>query len=180
MRVRTAPGTPRWAAGALVAAVVLVGCSDPDQPSTLPRTTPTPTTSSPSPTPTSTEEQVEAAVRAYYAELNRALQTNDVAKLKTLVDKNCPCYNAVQVIERNAMERERTPDAAFSLRSVRVHDVAGKTAAAEVKYSVSAYDVLDANDRVVTHIKKQSSHFDLSLVHTDSGWVLANLFDLEA
>ncbi|MEP6760268.1 MAG: DUF6318 family protein [Sporichthyaceae bacterium] len=179
MRVRTAPWTPRWAAGALVAAVLVAGCSDPDQPGTVPRTTPPSTTMSQSPSPTSTEAQVEAAVRAYYAELNRALQTNNVSKLKQLVDKNCPCYNAVKVIERNATENERTPNASFKLQSVRVHDIAGKTAAAEVEYTVTAYDVLDANDHVVTHIKKQRSHFDLSLILGDSGWILANLFDLE-
>jgi hypothetical protein len=179
MRVGTALRTPRWAAWALVAGVLVAGCSDPDQPGTVPRTSPTAVMSTPSPTPASVEAQVEAAVRTYYAELNRSLQTNDVAKLKPLVDKNCPCYNAVKIIERNAVEKERTPDAAFHLESVRVHDVAGTTAAAEVKYTVHAYDVLDANDRVVTHIKRQRSHFDLSLVQVDRGWILANVFDLE-
>ena len=179
MRVRAVATRSRWAAVALVATVLLVGCSDPDQPGTAPRTTSTPTTGTPSPTPTTAEQQVEAAVRTYYAELNRAVQTNDASKLKTLIDKNCPCYNAVKVIERNASENERTPDALFTLQSVRVHDVVGSTAAAQVKYAVSAYDVLDADDDVVTHIKAQRSHFDLSFVRSGSDWILANLFDLE-
>jgi len=53
----------------LLAALVLgvvVACSDPDQPSTLPSDTPTPrsSSSSPSPSPETVEEQVEAAVAA--------------------------------------------------------------------------------------------------------------------
>jgi len=181
MRGRTAFWVPRWVGVALVAGLLLVGCSDPDEPATFPRTSdsPTPTSSSPSPTPTTPEAQVEVAVRTYYAELNRALQSNDVSDLKPLVDKGCPCYNAVKIIERNSVEKERTPDAAFSLKSVRVHDIFGTTAAAEVKYEVSAYDVIAEDGEIVTRIKAQRSHYDLSLVRTEAGWILANLFNLE-
>lgn len=179
MRVRTAPWTPRWAAGALVAAVVLGGCSDPDQPGTVPTTRPTPTTSTPSPSPKSTEDQVEAAVRTYYAELTKASSTNDTTRLKTLVARACPCYQPIAVIDNGAAKGERAPDAAWRLRGVRVHDIAGKTAAAEVKYHVTAYDVLDASGGVLTHIKASDSHLDLSLVESTEGWIISNVFDLE-
>jgi hypothetical protein len=179
MRVRTAPWTPRWAAGALVAAVVLAGCSDPDQPGTVPRTTPTPSTSSPSPSPTSTEDQVEAAVRAYYAELTRAVQTNDASMLKRMVARACPCYNAVKVVEGHAARGEMSPDTEYTLRSVRVHDVTGKLAAAEVRYRVNAYKVLDSSGNTIADIEAQRSHYDLSLAETKDGWIIVNLFDLE-
>ena len=171
--------SPRWAVGALVAGVLLVGCSEPDEPGTITRTTPTPTTSSPSPTPTTPEAQVEAAVRTYYAEFQQATRTNDASQLKRLLDEACPCYNAVRIIEKNVTEKETTPDVEFSLESVRVHDVFGKTAAAEVRFHVSEYDVLDEDGKVVAHIKEQSNHLDLSLVRSDSRWIVANLFDLE-
>jgi hypothetical protein len=77
------------------------GCSDPDQPSTLPSDTPTPTSSSASPTPSTPEQEIEAAVRAYYAELQRAAQTNDTSVLKTMSTKGCPCYRPVRVIDRS-------------------------------------------------------------------------------
>ena len=179
MRVRTAPWTPRWAAGALVAAVLVAGCSDPDQPGTVPRTTPPPTTMSPNPSPTSTEAQVEAAVRAYYAELTKASSSNDTSALKRLVQRGCPCYQPITVIDKGAARGERAPDAAWKVKSVRVHDVLGKTAAAEVKYHVTAYDVLDASGKVVTHIGPDNSHLDLSLVESSEGWILSNVFDLE-
>jgi hypothetical protein len=179
MRVGTALRTPRWAAWALVAGVLVAGCSDPDQPGTVPRTSPTPTSSSPSPTPTTVEAQVEAAVRTYYAELTKASSTNDTSTLKTLVARSCPCYRPISVIDRGAAKGERAPDAAWRLRSVRVHDIAGKTAAAEVKYHVTAYDVVDSSGRVLTHIKADESHFDLSLVESAEGWIISNVFDME-
>jgi hypothetical protein len=179
MRVRTAPRTPRWAAWALVAGVLVAGCSDPDQPGTVPRTSPTAIINTPSPTPTSTEAQVEAAVRAYYAELTKASSTNDTTTLKKLVARSCPCYQTIAVIDEGAAKGEHAPDAAWRLKHLRVHDIAGKTAAAEVKYHVTAYDVLDASGRVLTHIKADDSHFDLSLVDSAEGWIISNVFDLE-
>src|SRR4051812_16391754 len=77
--------------------------------------TPTPTMHSTTPTPTETPvaQQVETAVRAYYAELTRAAQTNDTSKLKTMLMKSCPCFNAVRILERNARLGRTTPDAAW-------------------------------------------------------------------
>lgn len=160
----------------------LAGCSEePGRAGTLPSRTasPTPTTTSASPTPTTVEEQVEAAVRAYYAELTRAAQTNDTTRLKTMVTRGCPCYRPVRVIERGARRGESTPDARWTIRTLRVHDIVGETALVEVRYDVSAYDVVDRSGKVLAHIGKQTSHFDLSLVKGDRGWVIGNLMDLE-
>ena len=168
---------------ALVAALLTVpGCSgDPEKPGTLP-------TRSQSPTPTSTsasaetpEEQVEAAVRAYYAELTRAAQTNDVSVLKGLMAKGCPCYRAVRVISQNKRQGETTPEAAFRITSLRVHDLEGDTALAEVETRGPAYAVLNEKGEVVDRVPSQQTHLDLSLVRDASGeWIIGNWFNLEA
>jgi hypothetical protein len=95
------------------------------------------------------------------------------------VERGCPCYQPIEVIDKGAAKGERAPDAAWQVKSVNVHDVAGKTAGAEVKYHVTAYDVLDASGRVLTHIKADDSHFDLSLIESSEGWIISNVFDLE-
>ena len=170
----------------LLAALVLgvvVACSDPDQPSTLPSDTPTPrsSSSSPSPSPETVEEQVEAAVRAYYAELTRAAQTNDTSILKTMSTKGCPCYRAVRVIQRNLRQGESTPDAKFALTMVRVHHVDGRTASAEIRTSDSPYDVLNESGRVVDQVAAQSTHLDISYVRGPDGqWIIGNTFNFEA
>jgi len=180
MSARTALRPPHWAGVALVAAVILAGCSEPDQPGTVPPATSTPstTTSTPSPTPTSAKQQVEAAVRTYYAELTEAAQTLETSELKTLVDRNCPCYGSAESIDETAALGHTTPDAAWTVRRVKVHDVFGKTAAAEVHYDVSEYEVLDSTGERIRRFPARASHLDLSFVLDGETWILANVFNL--
>lgn len=171
---------------ALIAASV-GACSDPTPAAKVPPRSAVPATTaaatsptvSPSPAKLTPEQEVEAAVRTYYAELTRAAQTNDTSKLKKLVHKNCPCYNAVKIIERNKREGERTPQARFILKSVRIHSIIAMSAGADVRYRVSAYDVVDSAGKVKEHIRAEKSHLDLSLVKLRGQWTVTNLFDLE-
>jgi hypothetical protein len=167
---------------ALVAGLLVVpGCSDdPEQPGTLPTRSPSPTPTSTSASPDTPEEQVEAAVRAYYSELTRAAQTNDTQELRQMVTRACPCYRPIRVIESGAKRGEITPDAEWTVTRLRIHDLEPGTALAEVEYEVSAYDVLDESGDVLGHVAAQRSHFDLSLVKSGSEWVISNLVNLEA
>jgi predicted lipid-binding transport protein (Tim44 family) len=172
----------RWLRPLGVAVLLLASaaCSnDPPPAGTVRTSTPSVQSSTPTPTATPVEQQVEAAVRAYYAELTRAAQTNDTSTLKTMLRKSCPCYRAVRVIDTGARQGETTPGAKWTLDSVRVHDITGRAAVAEVNYRVSAYDVLDKSGNVIDHIDTRSNHFDLSLVQSGTPWIVANIFDLE-
>ncbi len=171
----------------LLAAAVLGACSDPppagrvgSQRSTSTATTSPSMSDSPSMSPTTLtpEQEVEAAVRAYYAELTRAAQTNDTSRLKKLVHKNCPCYRAVTVIEDGARRGERTPDLEWRLQTVKVHDVVSSSAAAEVRFRVSDYKVIDGAGRTVERFPATNAHLDLSLTEQQKVWVVSNVFDL--
>ena len=123
---------------------------------------------------------VEAAVRAYYATLTEAAQSNDASMLDGLVDAGCPCAAAPKVIAANTRAGRTTPDAAFVVRRVRPHDVEGTVAVAEVVYQASAYDVLGRGGQVVSSVDAHRSHLDLSLVKSVEGtWVVTNVTDLE-
>lgn len=160
---------------------LVVSCSDPDQPSTLPSDTPSATSSSVSAsTSTDTpEEEVEAAVRAYYAELTRAAQTQETAEFKRLMTQGCPCYRVAKGIDATRDSGRTTPDAVWLVRTIQVHDVEARLAAAEVEYVVRAYRVLNTRGEVVDRYPLQRGHVDLSFVRSDDGWVVGNLFDLE-
>ncbi len=56
---------------AIVSLALVAGCTDDAEPGTLKTATATPTSTTAAPTPTTPEAQIEAAVRAYYAELTR-------------------------------------------------------------------------------------------------------------
>jgi hypothetical protein len=171
------PAVPVLVVAALVGAPELVGCTGSDpKPATI-STPPTPASSTPS--VTSPAQQVEAAVRAYYAELTHAAQTNDTSVLKTLTTKGCPCYRPVRVIDRNAERGYQTPDASFNVVGIEVHDVEPKNAAAQVRTSEAPYDVIDRSDKTIGHVSARRSFLDLSLVQAPDGkWIIANQFDL--
>jgi hypothetical protein len=175
----TRPAVPVLIVAALVGAPGLVGCTGSDpKPATIstPPTTPAPST----PSATSPAQQVEAAVRAYYAELTHAAQTNDTSVLKTLTTKGCPCYRSVTVIDRNARRGYQTPDASFHVVGVKVHDVEPKNAAAQVRTSEAPYDVMDGSNKRIGHVNARRTFLDLSLVQAPSGqWIIANEFDLK-
>jgi hypothetical protein len=178
------PAGTRWlrslAVGGLLVGALLSGCSgDPDKPATLPSDTPTPSSSTPTPSATPVEQQVEAAVRGYYAELTRAAQTLDTRELKKLTLKGCPCAGASRSIDRTRSDKRRIPDAKWRVTSVHAHDVIARSAGAEVRYSVSAYTALAANGRVLNRFPSDRRHLDLSLIRVGDRWLLANVFDLE-
>ena len=63
---------------------------------------------------------------------------------------------------------------------LRVHDLEGDTALAEVRTKEAAYDVVDASGATVKRIPEQQTHLDLSLVRTEGDtWVIGNWFNLE-
>jgi hypothetical protein len=163
-----------------VLGLLAAGCSsEPDQPATLPDGKPTAKSTSASPSPMTPEEEVEAAVHAYYAELTRAAQTNDTTVLRTLTTRGCPCFRPVNVIERNEAEGRRTPDASFAVSRLVVHELDGASASVEVKTVETAYRVINRADEVIGRVPARSNHLELSLVRSDKGaWIVANEFNL--
>jgi hypothetical protein len=157
----------------------LAACSDDDpKPGHVQSPTSASTTSSPS--PTTPEALIEAAVRAYYAELTQATRTQDTSRLAKMTTKGCPCFGAVRSIERGQRKGLSAPNASWTVDAVTVHDVEGSTGSADVKYTVSAYKVFDSDHRVVARYPETSRHLDLSLVEQGSNWIIGNLFDLES
>jgi len=171
----------RLAAASCAALLTVAGCGgDPEPPGTVPsKAAPSPTSSSPSPTPQTIEEEVEAFVRDYYAEFERAAQTNNTRRFMTLMTASCPCYRAVRVIERFRKKGQSTRNAAIQLEMVRVHDVVNRSAQVEVKFVFSRYQVVDRQGRVVTTIPRRSNHFDLSVIEGADGWLVSNVVNLE-
>lgn len=167
---------------AVAAATVLVaGCSEqPSRAGSVPPKKPSPSTTTASPTPQTPEEEIEAAVRAYYEELTRAAQTNDTSRLKTMSTKGCPCYGYVRVIRQLKRDNRSARGATWTITDLRVHDRQGDIALAEVKYEVSAYEVVNREGKVVKRYPPQRGHVDLSMVRGEGGWIIGNSFNLES
>jgi hypothetical protein len=164
---------------AVLGLALVAGCTDDPKPGTVGTPTPTPVSSSASPTPSTPEAQIEAAVRAYYAELTKAAQTLDTTELAKRSTKGCPCYGVVRGIDEIRRKGKSTPDAAWTVRSIHVHDVDANSGIAKVEYEISAYDVLDSDGSVERSFPRQIERVDLSFARGSSGWIIGNLFDLK-
>ena len=173
----------RWLRSLGVAVLLLAAtaCSgDPPPAGAVETPTPSVQSNTPSPTATPVEQQVEAAVRAYYAELAHATQTNDTTRLSLLLSKGCPCYNSVRIIQDNRRRGRSGPDAQINVVKIDPHDVIGKTAGVVVEIRAATYDLVDKQGDVVSHIRARSYKVDLSFVSTNDAWILHNVFNLAA
>ena len=119
-------------------------------------------------------------MRTYYAELTRAAQTGRTARLRTLVHRNCPCFGAVESIQDVANKGFSTPNATWTLESLRVRELAAGQAFVEVRYRVNAHDLIGPDGERADSFPEKRRHLEVSLARSDSRWVVTNLFDLES
>jgi hypothetical protein len=179
--MRGPTGTVLFRVALVVIALTGAGCSDdPPEPGGLPSNNPSPSSTSSSPTPATPEEQVEATMRAYFAEFNEAFKTGDVSDLRGYSTSGCPCRDSADRIEETVAEGGRFEGVHYEVRSIEVHDLEGQTALAEVIAEVPPYKIYDGAGKVSEDSKGGRLHTDYSLVQQDSGeWIIGNSMDLE-
>lgn len=176
----------RQLALALALGAVLAACSDDgDKPQVLPSvTTPSPTPSkspAPSVSPTGSDASaagVEAFIKSYYAEINRAIETGDVSTLTSYSVPACPCRRLVESI-REKTTGSRIQGGEFTLSTVSPHDVTPTLAGAEVLYDVAKAEVVKSDGRVIETVKAApGARDDISVVRYNDRWLVSNVLIL--
>lgn len=164
-------------AGAAACVALLAGCSDERGPSTLPALSPSLVQSAaPSPTPSLTEEQaVEAAVRFYYEGFNRAVDARDPAELAKGSRPGCACRSALDIVER-ALSLGIIEGNRLTVESIRVTQVDGSTATADVQYSTAAGRVV-GSDGATKAVLQSETHArrGLFLTKDTDGWLVVQV-----
>ena len=155
------------------------GCSDPDQPSTLPSDTPTPTSLSASPTPSTPEQEVAATMQAYFEAANVMFMTGNVEPIRAFSTSGCSCRAITNSVARVAQRGGRYEGARYVVESIRVHDLDTGSAVAEVKAQVPPYKVIDSEGKITEDSDGGILHTDFSLVRREDRWVIGNAFNLE-
>jgi hypothetical protein len=116
----------------LVVLAVLVGCSKPEQGSTLPPLpSPTPSASgSASPAPAGTDlQQIIALTKDYYAESNRAANTGDTRRLRSMSTPGCSCLAAIDFIDHQWKSGRISAPGYYQLSEVSFPKVTSPTTA---------------------------------------------------
>jgi hypothetical protein len=169
----------RYGAALALAALVASGCSEEHAGSLPPPVSATPS-ATPTPTPTNPTSEVEAAARAYFAALERAGKTGDVAALEPMLAASCPCRDQITYIKREAAAGHRITTT-YRVEDVRPHDVAAAAAAVTVTFSSPPSTVTDTAGHIVRRIGGgEHIGMDLSLTRGASGWVVARVVRLGA
>ncbi|MBA2768352.1 MAG: hypothetical protein H0U35_04335 [Sporichthyaceae bacterium] len=165
---------------------VVTSCSDePTPPGTLPSDTASPTTSSASsapsssPKPTTPEEEIRAAMVAYFEAANEMFRTGDVRELRSLSTDGCPCRKITRSVERIALEGGRYNGTRYDVKKIRVHDIEGETGLAEVIAVVPPYRVIGGDGSIVEDSPGGRLHTDFSLFREGEQWIVGNALNLE-
>jgi len=179
--MRGPTGTVLFRVALVVIALTGAGCSDdPPEAGGLPSNSPSPSTTSSSPTPATPEEQVEATMQAYFEETNKAFQTGDVRELKAMSTSGCPCRRSAESIEKTIKSGGRFEGLKYDVQSIKVHDIDGGTALAEVRADLAPYKVFNSDGDVTEDSPGGTLHTDFSLSRSESGtWIIGNSLNLE-
>jgi hypothetical protein len=125
------------------------------------------------------EPAVRAAVEKYYADLNTSLADTDSTEFRKNFLPHCkPCEQSADVIDNVESDGKQFAGANYRIEAIRVQDVAGITAAAEVTYRVSAHRIVTSDGETVKKFNASDNRVHLSLQKTQNGWVVVNAFGL--
>jgi hypothetical protein len=161
--------------------VAVAGCGSDPKPKVLPSLSSTPSTTATSTTsPGSVEAEVEAAVRHYFDVATKAFSSGHTAELASLSIPGCGCRKLVDGIKAMNTQGHHAVGIAYIVDTVRVHDVIGDTAAAEVTFHVPPYTELDDSGSEIARHERHDSRDDLSLTRSGSRWLITNAVKLES
>jgi hypothetical protein len=138
---------------------------------------------SPAPTPAASSAvaslspaaEAEAAVLAYYAEVNRAASTGHVATLESMIGPSCSCRRLVNYI-RDKWATGSLRGASFTLSDLRVLDASPAAASVQVHSAVTRYEVLDSSGRIIDTVPAASATEVLELrLAGPRRWIVATI-----
>lgn len=133
------------AATVLVACVVLLAACSGSGDSAAPVPTLAPSaTSSASPTKSTPEQQVEAAVREYYAAMDVAIRTGDIGSFKAITTEDCVCRDFATGVQ-NIFRGGSTSGAGVSVVRIKDANAHDRIGAATATVKTAAYTVTTKN-----------------------------------
>ncbi len=174
----------RFGLAVALVALLAAGCSDEKAGGLPPITSPSSTAPSPtsaSPTATaSPRQEVEAAVRRYFAVLAEAGQSGDVSALDPLLGDKCTCREQVNYIKSEAAKGNRITTE-YTVDAVRADDVSGSAAVVTATFSAPASAVVDSKGKVVRRLDAlKRIGVEMGLRRVGERWVIERVVRLGA
>lgn len=114
-------------------------------------------------------------MRFYFEGFNRAIEARDPAELEAGSREDCECRSAVQIVER-ALSLGEIEGNRLTIESVRVTQVDGRTATADVQYSTAPGKVVAPNGTTKATLRAETqARRGLFLTKDELGWKVAQV-----
>jgi len=171
-------GTNRLAGLALSAAVGLSGCGgDATGAAVLPRRAAV--SAAPGASAATTEQvaaQAVASVKAYYAEINRAIGTGDTAALRAMSRSSCTCRDLAAAIDDIWAAGRTTVAEVFLTRAFTAHDVYPDVASVDVRYDARGYEWVDKAGRRIKRVAGSTgTTVEVEVVREGGRWLVSHV-----
>lgn len=157
----------------VVILALVAGCGGSSEPRTV---QPVPSVSpSPSPSPSLTpEEQVLAAVRAYYAAVNYAAETGDTSRVLATTTPECSCRSVASYIDGLQAKGQGLRNARNELGGLRVTQVTASFAVVAVNYLSPRHQVVDLKSgRILETFPSKRFVAQVTVKAVASNWLVA-------
>lgn len=129
-------------------------------------------------TPDATAESVRTFVRSYFDEINRAITTGRIDRLRELSVAHCACRRLADFIA-NGHGGPNVTGGQFTVLSVTTHDVTPTLVGAEVTYDVAEARIRNASHQVIQRLPGfHQARDDLSVVRYRDRWLVAEVVEL--
>jgi len=122
-------------------------------------------------------QDIEAGVRAtaqeFFDDFNTAFATGDVARLESITAPQCGCQSLIRTVNDTYAKGQRFQGVIFTLRSISVVSFVAAGATADIRYSISAGQVLDsAGHQVNTADPFPNGHSALFVLRVGGKWIV--------
>jgi hypothetical protein len=120
------------------------------------------------------EQQVLAAVRAYYAAANGATQTGDVTVMQSLTVPNCDCKKLADSIRTTYAAGSRFLGARDTITDLKLVSLNPPAASVAIKIHIGAYTLLKP-DGTKKQYAAESFVGGIALIKRGSQWLLVSV-----
>ncbi len=135
-------------------------------------------TPEPLPTTGTVEAQVEATVRRYFSEINRAARTGDTSVLHKIVDKGCPCWEMVRSLDEYGSAGERS-DIRYVVDGVQFQEHRGDLARVTVHARHNAYSIKTPSGVLTGSGPAETLRAEYVAAQGPANWLLTSAFNLD-
>jgi hypothetical protein len=116
---------------------------------------------------------VRTTAQAFFADLNIALATGNIATYSALTSPGCACRSIAKTIQQTYAQHQRFVGAVTTVKSIDVVSFVALGASADVHYTISPGQILDAHgNQINTSLAQPNGRSLMFVISTNGHWLV--------